>query len=246
MNGENSIVLDMASVRPEDLSLEALMHEIGLQKRPHRFLRKMMTALEQKRQKKGLGWSRSWNKYGMNNFRTHICDAQTDQGYLSPVFKCLREHASGLEPQYAEYIESLLSDESLMAFTFYHNSEHDGDQYEGITFSLGRKVAEDRTKRDRIDVVFEDKRVDGAVDGIVDRVRIYTCPWSSYSSKEFHLDELVSAGSPNAQLQGLYKHLVSYYHLWKQEDDRLWNHWSIRYIDYFGPRSFIPVNSSFT
>ncbi|MFP6584856.1 MAG: hypothetical protein VCD00_20145, partial [Candidatus Hydrogenedentota bacterium] len=98
------------------------------------------------------------------------------------------------------------------------------------------------TKRDRVDIVLEDRRVDGAVDGKIDRRRIYVCPWETYEAREFHLtereDDLEDA-------QALYSHLLDYYHQWKSDEDRQWSHWSVRYIDYFGARSFIPQGSSF-
>jgi hypothetical protein len=133
-----------------------------------------------------------------------------------------------------------------MVFTFYHNSEYDGVQYEGVTFSIGRKRPDDRTKRDRIDIVLEDKRVDGSVDGIVDRLRIYVCPWETYQTKKFQLLEPKPDTANWSTVQPLYDHLVNHYHQWKSDDNRQWSHWSVRYIDYFGPRSFIPQGSSFT
>jgi len=243
---DKKILLDTKSVQPEELSLDALMHEISLQKRPNKVLRKMMTALEGKRQKKGFGWSRAWNKYGMNNFRAHTCDIKNDLVYLKPAVELLKNNSSSLPVESSEFVDDLLGDPRLMVFTFYHNAEYDGVQYEGVTLSFGRKIVDDKTKRDRIDIVLEDKRVNGEVDGKVDRVRIYTCPWSKYAQKEFHLEERELTENGDGEMQALYEHAVSYYHRWKTEEERLWNHWSIRYIEYFGPRSFIPVGSSFT
>jgi hypothetical protein len=238
----DKLKLDDESIDPEELSMPVLAREIGLQRRPNWLLVKMMNALEQKRQGKGLGWSRAWNKYGMNTFRSHICDAAKDSDYLAPGDDFLRELVSTLEAPYASFVEELLSDPSRMIFTFYHNAEYDGVQYEGITFSLGRKVPGDMTKRDRVDIVLEDRRVGGAVDGKIDRLRVYVCPWETYESREFHLiereDDLDGA-------QVLYDHLLDFYNQWKADDERQWSHWSVRYIDYFGARSFIPQGSSF-
>lgn len=241
-----SIELDELSLDPEELSIPALQHEIGLQKRPNWLLVKMMNALEQKRQKKGFGWSRAWNKYGMNTFRAHTCDPAGDADYVKPGDEFLREYAKGLEDSHAAFVEDLLGDPNRMVFTFYHNADYDGDQYEGITLSFGRKVVEDRTKRDRVDIILEDRRVDGAVDGAVDRLRIYLCPWATYENKDFHLhEEAPPEGGERSSAQALYNHLTEYYDRWKTDDERLWSHWSVRYIDYFGARSFIPQGSSF-
>jgi len=58
----DTIHLDETSIQPSELSISTLMREIGLQSRPHWLLVKMMNALERKRQAKGFGWSRAWNK----------------------------------------------------------------------------------------------------------------------------------------------------------------------------------------
>ena len=134
-----------------------------------------------------------------------------------------------------------------MAFTFYHNNDSDEKQFEGLTMSFGRKVPEDKTKRDRLDIILEDNREDGTVDGMVDRLRIYLCPWQTYQEKKFHLIELNSLDATQQSIaQDLYKHCIDHYHQWKGEEERQWSHWSVRFIEYFGPRSFIPKGSSFT
>ena len=113
--------------------------------------------------------------------------------------------------------------------------------------SFGRVVAKDKSKRDRVDLIFEDRRVAGCVDGRVDRFRMIVCPWTSYERGEYESTTLNAAGHQlPASVQATYEHAVEYYHRWKTEEERLWKHWSIRYIEYFGPRSFIPVGSSFT
>jgi hypothetical protein len=241
-----TLLLDQDSIDPEELSMPVLAREIGLQKRPNWLLVKMMNALEQKRQTKGLGWSRAWNKYGMNTFRSHICEPKQDTEFVAPASEFLLHWMDQIDEQNHAFVKDLLHDPTRMVFTFYHNAEYDGVQYEGVTFSIGRKRPDDRTKRDRIDIVLEDKRVDGSVDGKLDRVRIYICPWETYQNKNFQLIEADTSNSQWESSQPLYDHLVDYYHRWKSEEDRQWSHWSVRYIDYFGPRSFIPKESSFT
>lgn len=244
---DQTILLDSESISIDELSMPALKHEINLRKRPNWLLVKMMNALEKKRQRKGLGWSRAWNKYGLNVYRTHICDVQEDSEYLDPIAPFLESYLSRPPAPYAEFIKDLFSDPMRMAFTFYHNHDDGESQYEGLTLSLGRKVVEDRTKRDRIDIILQDKRVNGAVDGQVDRVRVYICPWVTYSDKEHHcVDSSEFSKDEHRLVQDLYDHAVRYYHRWKGEEERQWSHWSVRYIDYFGPRSFIAQGSSFT
>jgi hypothetical protein len=241
------IVLDGESMALEELSIPALTREIALQQRPNSLLVKMMNTLEAKRQKKGLGWSRAWNKYGLNVFRTHISQRENDTAYLAPVLDFVQSFLGPSDIAQASFVKELLADPNLMAFTFYHNSERDGCQYEGCTLSLGRKRPEDKTKRDRLDIILEDERIGGRVDGVVDSLRIFVCPWFMYQHKEFHLVDVCDfSDDDHLACQDMYDHCTKHYHVWKGMEERQWSHWSVKYIDYFGPRSFIPQGSAFT
>lgn len=244
-----TLQLDEASLRPEELSMPALMRELNLQKKPSWLLVKLMNALEKKRQAKGLGWSRAWNKYGLTVFRTHTQRLNEDADYFEPLQSLLNHFLADAPAHYRDFMADLLNDPHRMAFTFYHNhTGEDGKQYEGLTISLGRKVTADKTKRDRLDIILEDERVDGCVDGRVDRVRLYVCPLATYQeNKTFHLCEKTTLPVEDRKLaQACYQQCVAKYHLWKTDASRQWSHWSVRYIDYFGAREFIPRRSSFT
>ena len=243
-----TLELDTESLDPSNLSMPALIRELNQQKRPNWFLRKLMNTLESKRQAKGLGWSRPWNKFGLNIFSTHTFNTNNDPEYFELIRATLHHFLANAPEPVKEFADNLLSDPECMAFTFYHNSDIDGEQCEGLTLSLGRKVQADRSKRDRIDLILEDARIDGKVDRLVDRVRIYVCPWDNYKNDKQHYSQIISPFAPGDQrlTQGLYTHCVSQYHQWKKDESREWNHWSSRYIDYFGPRSFIPTGTSFS
>ena len=243
-----TLELDTESLTPTELSMPALIRELNQQKRPNWFLRKLMNALESKRQAKGLGWSRPWNKIGLNIFSTHILDTSNDADYFIPIRATLHHFLANAPESVKEFADSLLSDPECMAFTFYHNSDIEGEQYEGLTLSIGRKIQTDKSKRDRIDLILEDARINGRVDRLVDRVRIYVCPWDKYKHEKQYYSKTFSPFAPGDQrlTQGLYAHCVSRYHDWKEDESREWNHWSSKYIDYFGPRSFIPTGTSFS
>lgn len=241
-----TLELDATSIKPDALSRETLVRELNLQKRPSWILSKCMNALESKRAKKGLGWSRPWNKYGLTVFRTHTHDLEKDSAYLQSIKEAMAPLIASLPTEYVYFANKLWNDENKRAFTFYHNNSDESGEFEGLTFSIGCKDLNDRTKRDRLDIILEDRRSNGKVDGQLDRVRIYVNPWSQYQNKNY---ELVELQTPNAkipqQLQELYNASKDLYDLWKKDEARQWSHWSVKYIDYFGARSFIPKGSSF-
>ena len=242
----SSLPLDELSVDPKQISINTLYREINLQKRPLSVLCKLMSALEAKRMTRKLGWSRPWNKYGLTVFRSHFINQEGDGEYLSYVRSVFRKLLPELPTHYDEFVDSLFEDPKLMGFTFYHNNEFDGQQFEGLTISLGRKVPEDPTKRDRLDLILEDRRVDGVVDGRVDRIRIYVNPWELFQRDEHFLLELMDPGEPEAAIaQEVYDRSIALYREWKDLQARQWQHWSNRYIEYFGARSFIPRGTAF-
>jgi len=242
-----TLTLDADSLPIEELSMPALMRELNLQQRPNWLLCKLMNALEQKRQAKGLGWSRAWNKYGLNVFRTHVHDREKDAAYLGASLPLLHRLLTLAPAAYRDFATELLADPALLMFTFYHNHEGPEGQHEGLTLSFGRKVAVNPSKRDRLDLILEDRRLDGRVDGLLDRVRLYVCPWSEYQHGKTHVAIIQPdpVGEVLLPAQALYENCVRHYHEWKGDDARQWSHWSARYIEYFGPRSFIPIGSSF-
>lgn len=243
-----SLHLDEQSMPPDQLSIPALMRELTLQQRPSWLLVKLMNALEQRRQAQGMGWSRPWNKYGLTIFHTQTQPAGEDPVRESTVGPLLDALLDGAPARYRAFAASLLDDPKRLTFTFYHNNAtENGRQYEGFTLSFGRYVLADGSKRDRLDIVLEDERHGGQVDGRVDRVRVYVCPWESYGpDRSFHLAETAALSPGEWPLaQALFAYGVSQYNRGKVDETIQWSHWSQRYIDYFGPRQFIPRGSSF-
>ena len=220
----------------------ALARELTLHKRPLWLLRLFMNALESKRMAQRRGWSRPWNKVGVMIFRSHYLKPERDAPLFAEVGRLL-DGLGEIPEDCQAFVRSLLGEETgepLMAFAFYHTRREGKLEYEGVTLSLGRKVEGDRTKRDRLDLILEDLREDGAVDQVVDQVRVVINPWSRYQSGdvfELHLDP--------TQAQALYTVCLADYARWRDVEERQWDHWSSRYIDYFGPRSFIPRGSGF-
>lgn len=236
-----------SKLETEQVSLGALMREINMRERPAWVLRMLMNALDKRRQARGLGWSRPWNKMGMTIFRSHRHIVAQDLPLLGGAMEAIREFAP--EPLFSlPFVEDLFADPALMAFTFFHNRESGGAQYEGLTVSFGRHVPEDRSKRDRVDLILEDRRVDGRVDGFVDLARIIVCPWSCYGIDRDHqrYEQCEFLDAERRCFDAIYRAFVESYHAWKDDESRQWTHWSAAFIDYFGPRTFVPQGTSFS
>jgi len=243
-----TLPLDDGSMSADQLSMPALMRELTLQQRPSWLLARFMNALEERRQAQGMGWSRPWNKVGLTIFRTQTPGPGEDPGRHPAVEQLLRQLLAGAPERMRAFASELLADPARMTFTFFHNHvTGEQRQYEGFTLSFGRHAADDPTKRDRLDIILEDERRNGAVDGRVDRLRVYVCPWWAYGTdRSLHVEErLPPEGDEGAAAQALFSYGVERYNVGKFDDSLQWSHWSQRYIDYFGPRTFIPRGSSF-
>lgn len=232
---------------PDSLSMGTLARELALQRRPSWLLCKFMSALERQRQSRGMGWSRPWNKTDLTIFRTHTHELPADAAYFAAAETVLQSVLASVPEPYASFARELWADPARMAFTFYHNRETDGARFEGLTISFGRRVRGDASKRDRVDLILEDRCVDGRVDGQVDLLRVYVCPWSEFQHERRH--HLFAAGdlpaALAAEVQSLHQTALERYAVWREQPARQWQHWSQRYIDYFGPRRFIPMDTSF-
>lgn len=239
--------LEEGSIDPRQLSLGTLVHEINQHNKPAWVLRLLMNALEKKRMEKGLGWSRPWNKYGLNIFRAHKHQWPNDNELFNSIGAVLQIVLKDASEAYRVFAQELLLNPLKMAFTFYHNHRSDGGDYEGITLSIGRKVIADPTKRDRLDIILEDLKISDQVDGKLDKIRIYINPWDGNKKDSifvFEQDVKEDLVFPT-EFFDLYQKGIEFYNRYKNEKERQWSHWANRYIDYFGPRTFIPKGSQF-
>jgi hypothetical protein len=245
---QTALKLDDQSLDVSALSMPALTREICLQAKPNWLLRRLMNALESKRQAAGMGWSRSWNKVGLTIFRAHTADLCKDADYFAALHPLVDRLLARLDDEYRAFGQELIADTHTMSFSFYHNAGQEpgaDTQYEGVTIGFGRRAAGEPSKRDRLDLILEDRREGGGVDGVVDRVRLVVCPWHEYREKRFAMVEQ-QGHFASGDVADAYRAAVGAYNEWKGEPRRQFLHWSYQYIDYFGPRQFIPLQSSFT
>lgn len=203
---------------------------ISKKNQPSKIMRFLMGALESYRQSRKLGWSRPWNKYDLTVFQTFKLRPAEDKSLLNQVTSVLKSDVA--MPSSAKYFaDELLADEKhLMGFLFVHDYLQDGQLYEGVTVSLGR--VNDKRYRDRIDLIFESPVSEGRSQGF-SRIRAYIDPYMG--AKEPLWSHTVSE---NLSIQAchLFEVLTNCSWDWTEQADRIWNHWTSDYIDYFAPR----------
>jgi len=105
----------------------AAMQALNKKDRPPAFLRLLMNAFESYRQSRKIGWSRPWNKYGVNTFRSYRLDLGKDTDLIAFARNVLDEAGSEMSESARVYVNDLLDDEpeqrgQLMGFLFFTKS----------------------------------------------------------------------------------------------------------------------------
>jgi hypothetical protein len=209
------------------------------QNRPPVVLRLLMQALEAWRQSRRLGWSRPWNKYGINTFQSFKLRFPADNDLIELARALLDDACTEMPTEADDFIQALLVDEDLMGFIFVHEFEEDGQRFEGATLSFGRK--QQRRYRDRLDLIVE-AAVDGTSVGELSRLRVFVDPYRGVQpplwKTSLETKDIMSATT-------LYDHLVRLSKAWATDTGKIWDHWTSRYIEYFGPRRWPLSNTPF-
>lgn len=213
---------------------------VSKKQQPGKVMRFLMNALESYRQSRKLGWSRPWNKYHLTVFQAFKLKTGMDQN-LFDMARSFLEHDIAMPSSARHFVQDLLDDEQkLMGFVFVHDYQDpdDGLIYEGVTLSLGR--VNDKKYRDRIDLIFESPVIDGGSQGLA-RVRVYIDPYMGAKEPLWTYTLCENLGN---RAYACFDRLGSCSWNWAKEDDKLWNHWTENYIDYFGPRQQL-LNQSY-
>ena len=203
-------------------------------RKPARFLRLVMNALEAYRQARKMGWSRPQNKKGLTVFQSYTLDAERDRTLINSVFAGAREEFAELGEREWTFLAELEADPKLMAFVFVHDLEEAGRRFEGITYSLGRRSRDKPRFRDRFDLILEAEIVDGQSQGL-SRVRTYVDPFVQpirHNPAWTTAHHTIVSGRSHA----LFERGSLLHEQWQADPERHWSHWTTEYIDYFGPR----------
>lgn len=201
-------------------------------KQPAAILKLIMRGFEAYRAARKMGWSRPWNKYDLVNFQSLKIKPGQDHALIQLGQQSINNEFSDLPSEAGDFIHQLLSDETLMGFIFCHEYQQDGCRWEGATLSLGRK--NNRRYRDRLDIILESEIIDSKSTGL-SRIRVYVDPYTDKPAPPLWQAETSPQTATTAQLYAL---LSEASWTWPAEKDRHWDHWTSRYIDYFGSRQF--------
>ncbi|MBD3609765.1 MAG: hypothetical protein HUJ30_04385 [Gammaproteobacteria bacterium] len=197
---------------------------------PSVLLRLIMNAFERYRAARKMGWSRPWNKYDLLNFQSFVIKPDRDQALIQQGIDCIHTEFPQLPEEASHFIDDLISDPELMGFIFCHDFQENGKSWEGATLSLGRKIQ--RRYRDRIDIIFESEISQGESQGL-GRIRLFIDPYRDGPGKPLYQQIREDNLSGISQLLFMQLSNIS----WENDTSRIWDHWTSRYIDYFGPRS---------
>jgi hypothetical protein len=229
---------DVVDIKDE-AGYRVAMTTLNKQNRPPIVLRLLMSAFETYRQSRRIGWSRPWNKYGINTFQSFKLRFPADANLIELARAVLDADCPELPADADSFIQSLFSDDELMGFVFVHEFEEDGKRFEGATLSFGRKTQ--RRYRDRLDLIVE-APVDGEAIGELSRLRVFVDPYRGVKPPLWETGLDAAKSAPAATL---YRTLSALSNSWAQDADKLWDHWTSRYIDYFGPRRWPLDNTPF-
>ena len=230
-----------AGIENEDQYRAAVRH-LDQNDKPPLLLRLLMNALESYRQTRKMGWSRPQNKYGLTVFRSFRLDRERDQSLIDQAFETLLGEFAELDEASSRYVQALREDPRLMGFIFVHDCLDEGKTYEGITLSFGRVSSDKPHHRDRLDLILESKVTGGSSRGL-SRVRAYVDPFKT-PIKQNPADVFLHEPPRHSKAQELFLGASQRYASWQDEPDKAWQHWTQRYINYFGPRTE-PVEDSY-
>lgn len=203
-------------------------------RRPPKVLRIMMNALESYRQARKYGWSRPWNKYDLLNFQSFKLDWQRDAVLLEYARRLLDSDCGEMPEDSRAFCNDLMADrERLMGFIFIHDFSEDGARYEGATLSLGRINA--KRHRDRLDIILESP-VQGKNSLGLNRLRVYVDPFEP--SRKAPLWFINKPVMESATAHTLFTVLSETSWAWAGDPEKMWDHWTSLYIDYFGDRTW--------
>jgi len=206
---------------------------LNKQTKPSKTLCLLMNMLESYRQSRKMGWSRPWNKYGLTTFQSFKINPEADYQLCEQTLAIVN-NLEQVPKQTFDFIHELFVEpKRLMGFLFFSEYTEKNIAFETATLSFGRKVIGNTRFRDRFDLVFDAPIQENCAQHL-SRVRLFSDPYND-GSKELLWKTSFTDTIPE-DIQKLFNLLCDYSWQWQCRKDKHWDHWTSRYIDYFGPR----------
>ncbi|MDG4596104.1 MAG: hypothetical protein P9F75_10535 [Candidatus Contendobacter sp.] len=221
---------------------QKVLATLSRQDRPHAILLFLMRVLESYRAARKIGWSRPWNKQAVVNFQSFKLDAVRDHELLELGRDVLDAECAAMPAPARAFVDDLLARrDRLMGFVFIQEFTDAGRRFEGGVLSLGRRAAEQPRYRDRLDLILESPVVEGHSQGLA-RLRVFVDP---HLGKKEPLWSTTVEPVHGVASGDLFERLAALSWDWARRPERVWDHWTSAYIDYFGPRQWLMRKSYF-
>ncbi len=224
----------------DESAYQKTLASLNKQDKPPRILCFFMNMLESYRQSRKMGWSRAWNKYGLMTFQSFKLDAYQDTQLIQGAEKLI-QNLPDVPTEAQHFMQDLLHEpKRLMGFVFISEYTENENVYESATLSFGAKAKDNSRGRERFDIIFDCPIVDAQVQPL-SRVRLYVDPYREGEKKILYQANI--EGEFSAEMSALFEQLCDCSWQWHNQADKLWDHWTSNYIDYFGERQ-ISVQAS--
>lgn len=225
---------------PDETTYQKTLSSLNKQDQPPRILCFLMGILESYRQARKMGWSRAWNKYGLTTFQSFKLHATDDISLIQNTEQTLQS-LPDIPNDVLAFMRNILDEsERLMGFVFISEYTEGADVYESATISFGCKVKGNPRGRERFDIIFDCPIVDTQAQPL-SRVRLYVDPYRDGEKEPLYQCTIKSPVSK--ELIALFEQLCDCSWQWHDQPEKLWDHWTSNYIDYFGARQ-INIQSS--
>jgi len=226
----------------DETSYQKTLSSLSKQDKPPRVLCFLMNILESYRQARKMGWSRAWNKYGMRTFQSFKLDRHNDTALMQHTEKSLQSE-SNIPNDALVFMQNILHEsEHLMGFIFISEYTEKTDLYESVTLSFGSKTKDNPRSRERFDIIFDCPIINNQPEPL-SRIRLYVDPYRDGEKKPLYQCCLTPPLS--TEFLSLFEHLCDCSWQWHGKQEKLWDHWTSHYIDYFGDRHIKLQSSHF-
>jgi len=216
----------------DEATYRSIMKTLSTQDQAPAILKFLMGSFEAYRAARKIGWARPWNKNGVTTFHSFKLEFPRDQDLINQAGTVLAETCAKMPGVAGKFVGELLNDEKLMGYVFMQEVSSGNGRFESVTLSFGRRVK--KRYRDRLDLILE-APVEGATVGAFSRLRVFVDPHAEQHDPIWRktFDDVSSEAAA-----ALFDTLSKLSWQWAGDGNRVWDHWTSDYVDYFGRRQW--------